>query len=68
LKVELPVAVESHRLSRKAFSVTGVVSEKQIDEFLKIDAGIMKVVEPLRAVAAFDSSLQRQVNQELGIH
>ena len=68
LKVELPVAVESHRISRKAFSVTGIVSEKQIEEFLKIDAGIMKVSDPLRAVAAFDSSLQRQVNQELGIH
>ena len=68
LKVESPVAVESYRISRKAFSATGIVSEKQIEEFLRIDAGIMKVSDPLRAVAAFDSSLQRQVNQELGIH
>lgn len=68
LKVESPVAVESYRISRKAFSATGIVSEKQIEEFLRIDAGIMKISDPLRAVAAFDSSLQRQVNQELGIH
>ena len=68
LKAESPVAVESYRISRKAFSATGIVSEKQIEEFLRIDAGIMKVSDPLRAVAAFDSSLQRQVNQELGIH
>jgi NitT/TauT family transport system substrate-binding protein len=65
LKVELPVAVESYRISRQAFSPTGVVSEKQIEEFLKIDGGIMKVAEPLRAMAAFDLSLQREVNQEL---
>lgn len=68
LKAESPVAVESYRISRKAFSATGIVSEKQIEEFLRIDAGIMKVSDPLRAVAAFDSSLQRQVNQELGIY
>jgi NitT/TauT family transport system substrate-binding protein len=67
LKVELPVALESYRISRKAFSITGIVSEKQIEEFLKIDGGIMKVAEPLRAMAAFDPSLQREVNQELGI-
>jgi NitT/TauT family transport system substrate-binding protein len=67
LKVELPVALESYRLSRKAFSPTGIVSEKQIEEFLKIDGGIMKVADPLRAMAAFDSSYQREVNQELGI-
>jgi NitT/TauT family transport system substrate-binding protein len=67
LKVELPVALESYRISRKAFSPTGIVSEKQIEEFLKIDGGIMKVAEPLSAIAAFDSSFQREVNQELGI-
>ena len=67
LKVEFPVALESYRISRKAFSPTGIVSEKQIEEFLKIDGGIMKVAEPLRAMAAFDWSFQREVNQELGI-
>jgi ABC-type nitrate/sulfonate/bicarbonate transport system substrate-binding protein len=67
LKVELPVALESYRISRKAFSPTGIVSEKQIEEFLKIDGGIMKVAEPMHAMAAFDSTLQREVNQELGI-
>jgi NitT/TauT family transport system substrate-binding protein len=67
LKVELPVALESYRSSRKAFSPTGIVSEGQIEEFLKIDGGIMKVAEPLRATAAFDFSLQREVDQELGI-
>jgi NitT/TauT family transport system substrate-binding protein len=67
LKVELPVAVESYRLSRKAFSPTGIVSDKQIEDFLRIDGGITKVSDPLQAMAAFDFSLQREVNQELGI-
>jgi ABC-type nitrate/sulfonate/bicarbonate transport system substrate-binding protein len=67
LKVELPVAVESYRISRKAFSPTGIVSDKQIEEFLKIDGGIMKVADPLHAMAAFDFTMQREVNQELGI-
>ncbi len=67
LKVDLPVAIESYRLSKKAFSPTGVVSEKQIEEFLRIDGGIVKLAEPLRAVPAFDFTLQREVNQELGV-
>jgi ABC-type nitrate/sulfonate/bicarbonate transport system substrate-binding protein len=67
LKVDLPVAVESHRISRKAFSPTGIVSDKQIEEFLKIDGGIAKVSDPLHAMTAFDFTLQQEVNQELGI-
>ena len=67
LKVELPVAVESYRISRKAFSPNGVVSSKQIEEFLKIDGGITKAADPLNAMAAFDSTLQRDVNIELAI-
>lgn len=67
LKVEQPVALESYRISRKAFSPTGIVSDKQIEEFLRIDGGITKVADPLQAMAAFDPTLQREVNQELGI-
>lgn len=67
LKVDLSVATEAYGLSKKAFSTTGIVSDKQIEEFLKIDGGIMKVPEPLRAMPAFDFTLQREVNQELGI-
>ena len=67
LKVESPVAIESYRLSRNAFSPYGIVSDKQAEAFLKIDGGITKVADPLRAMAAFDSSLQKQVNEKLGI-
>jgi len=67
LKVDLPVARESYRLSLNAFSTNGIVSQKQIEEFLKTDAELAKIPDPLRATAAFDFSLQREVNSELGI-
>ena len=67
LKVDLPVARESYRISRNAFTSNGVVSPRQIEEFLKIDAEIAKIPDPLRAIPAFDFSLQHEVNNELGI-
>jgi ABC-type nitrate/sulfonate/bicarbonate transport system substrate-binding protein len=67
LQVDLPVARESYRISRNAFSASGIVSQRQIEEFLKMDAEIAKIPDPLRATAAFDFSLQHEVNNELGI-
>jgi ABC-type nitrate/sulfonate/bicarbonate transport system substrate-binding protein len=67
LKVDLPVARESYRISRNAFTSNGTVSQRQIDEFLKMDAEIAKIPDPLRAIPAFDFSLQYEVNNELGI-
>jgi len=67
LKVDLPVARESYRISRNAFTSNGIVSQKQIEEFLKMDAEIAKIPDPLRAIPAFDFSLQHEVNTELGI-
>ena len=67
LKVDLPVARESYRISRNAFTSNGVVSPRQIEEFLKIDAEIAKIPDPLRAIPAFDFSLQHEVNNELGV-
>ena len=67
LKVDLPVARESYRISRNAFTSNGIVSPRQIEEFLKIDAEIAKIPDPLRAIPAFDFSLQHEVNNELGV-
>ena len=67
LKVDLPVARESYRISRNAFSTSGIVSQRQIEEFLKMDAEIAKISDPLRATAAFDFALQHEVNNGLGI-
>ena len=67
LKVDLSVAGESYRISRNAFTSNGIVSQRQIEEFLKMDAEIAKIPDPLRAIRAFDFSLQHEVNNELGI-
>lgn len=41
--------------------------EEDIDEFLKMDAEILKLPKPFPAAKVFDFTLQREVNQELGI-
>jgi NitT/TauT family transport system substrate-binding protein len=67
LRVELPVATESHRLARQAFTANGIPTDKEIDEFLKSDAELLKLREPVSPAKLFDFTLQRDVNQELGI-
>lgn len=66
-RVEYPVALESYRISKPAFTSQGVPSEKEVDDFLKADAELLKLPKPVAAAKIFDFSLQREVNQELGI-
>jgi NitT/TauT family transport system substrate-binding protein len=65
--VELPVAVESYRLAKPAFTLNGIPSDKEIEEFLKSEAELLKLKEPVSPSKVFDFSLQREVNQELGV-
>jgi NitT/TauT family transport system substrate-binding protein len=65
--VEYPVALESYRLSKPAFTSQGIPSEKEVEDFLKADAELLKLPKPVAAAKIFDFSLQREVNQELGI-
>ncbi len=67
LKVDLPVALESYRLARPAFTANGLASDKEVDDFLRADAETLKLREPVPAAKIFDFTLQREVNQELGI-
>ena len=67
LSVELPVALESYRLARPAFTANGIPSDKEVEEFLRADAELLKLREPVPAAKIFDFSLQREVNRELGI-
>jgi NitT/TauT family transport system substrate-binding protein len=64
--VDLSVARESYRLAKPAFTADGIPSPKEIDEFLKADAELLKLKEPVAPAKIFDFSLQREVNQELG--
>ena len=67
LKVDLAVALESYRLARPAFTANGLATDKEIEEFLRSDAEVLKLRDPVPAAKIFDFSLQREVNQELGI-
>jgi NitT/TauT family transport system substrate-binding protein len=67
LKVELPIALESYRLARPAFTTNGLATDKEVEDFLRADAEVLKLKEPVPAARIFDFSLQKDVNQELGI-
>ena len=67
LKVELPIALESYRLARPAFTTNGLATDKEVEDFLRSDAEVLKLKEPVPATKIFDFSLQKEVNQELGI-
>ncbi len=67
MNVEIPVALESYKLARPAFTANGLPTEKEVEDFLRADAEVLKLREPVLAARIFDFSLQREVNQELGI-
>lgn len=67
LKVELPVALESYRLSRPAYTSDGMPKNHEIDEMLKMDAEALGLKVPYQSSRVFDFTLQRQVNDELGM-
>jgi NitT/TauT family transport system substrate-binding protein len=67
LNVDIPVALESYRLARPAFTANGLPTDKEVEDFLRADADALKLREPAPAAKIFDFSLQREVNQELGI-
>ncbi len=55
--VDLAVARESYRLAKPAFTLNGIPSPKEIEEFLKADAELLKLKEPVAAAKIFDFSL-----------
>lgn len=66
LSVDYQTAVETHRISRAAFTTNGIPSDDEINDYLKADAQILGLPAPVPASRVFDFSLQREVNQELG--
>jgi NitT/TauT family transport system substrate-binding protein len=67
LAVELPVALESYRIARPAFTTNGIPADHEVEEFLRADAELLKLREPVPAAKIYDFSLQREVNRELGL-
>lgn len=67
LSVDSATALETYRLSKSAFTGNGIPNDAEIDEHLKADAQIMGMAVPYPAAKIFDFTLQREVNQELGV-
>ena len=67
LQVDRQTARETYLLSKSAFTQNGIVTEKEVLEYLRADAERLKVKEPVPFSQAFDFSIQREVNRELGI-
>jgi NitT/TauT family transport system substrate-binding protein len=67
LSVDMPTALETYRISRSAFTTDGIPTDDEIREYLKMDAQILGLPEPMAPAKIFDFSLQREVNRELGV-
>ena len=64
---DLATALESYRLSKPAFTVTGIPTDEEIKEYLLLDSQILKLPQPVTPSSVFDFTIQREVDKELGI-
>jgi NitT/TauT family transport system substrate-binding protein len=64
---DVATALESYRLSKPAFTVTGIPTEDEIKEYLILDSQILKLPQPVSPSSVFDFTIQREVDRELGI-
>jgi hypothetical protein len=67
VNVSQPIAIETYRYALPAYTRNGIPTDKEVDENLKADAQFLKLKEPVRSSAVFDFTLQREVNNELGV-
>ncbi len=67
MKLDLPTTLETYRISRFAFTSNGILTDREVEELLQEDARILGLPQPVSASKVFDFSVQREVNQELGI-
>jgi ABC-type nitrate/sulfonate/bicarbonate transport system substrate-binding protein len=64
---DVATALESYRLAKPAFTVTGIPTEDEVKEYLILDAQILKLPQPVTPFSVFDFTIQREINKELGI-
>jgi NitT/TauT family transport system substrate-binding protein len=66
-RLDLPIMLETYRLSRFGFTQNGILSERDMEELMRQDAKTLGLSQPLPPSKVFDFSLQKEVNKELGI-
>jgi ABC-type nitrate/sulfonate/bicarbonate transport system substrate-binding protein len=64
---DVATALESYRLAKPAFTVTGIPTDDEIKEYLILDSQILKLPQPVSPASVFDFTIQREVDKELGI-
>ena len=67
LNVSQPIALETYRYSLPSYTRNGIPTDKELEEHLKSDAQFLQLKTPVKSSAVFDFSLQREVNNELGV-
>lgn len=67
MKLDMPTTLETYRISRFAFTTNGILNDKEVEELLREDARVLGLAQPVSAGKIFDFSVQREINQELGI-
>ena len=66
-KLDLPIALETYRMSRFGFTSNGVLTDADMETLLKQDAKTLGLAQPVPAAKVFDFTAQREINRELGI-
>jgi ABC-type nitrate/sulfonate/bicarbonate transport system substrate-binding protein len=67
LNVSQPIALETYRYSLPSYTRNGIPTDKEVEEHLKSDAQFLQLKTLVKSSAVFDFSLQREVNNELGV-
>ena len=67
MKLDLATTLETYRISRFAFTKDGMLTDKEVEELLKEDARVLGLAQRVSGSKIFDFSVQREVNQELGV-
>ena len=64
---DVSIALESLRATKAAFTLSGIPTDDEIQEYLALDAQILNLPQPATPSRVFDFTFQREVNKELGI-
>ena len=67
LQVDQETAKQTYLLSKAAFTQNGIVTEREASAYLRSDAERLRLKETVPFSQAFDFSIQREVNRELGV-
>ncbi len=67
MRLELATTTETYRMSQFGFTRNGILTNREIEELLQEDARVLGLSQPPPASKIFDFSIQREINQELGV-